>query len=67
MSILWPVIVSALLPSGLHELLKHLPQILRTLRDADREGDDREGDDRSGPRQVDAFRTALPARLRRAA
>ena len=59
--------MSALLPSGLHELLKQLPQILVSLRNADREGDDRSVDDRSGPRQVDAFRASLPARLVRAA
>lgn len=63
MSILWPIIVSALLPSGLRDVLEQLPAIALSLRHADSDGPDRSDDDRSAPRQLDAFRASLPKQL----
>ncbi|MCW5831698.1 MAG: hypothetical protein KIS78_04495 [Labilithrix sp.] len=62
-SILWPIIVSALLPAGLRDVLLQLPDIALSLRLADGEGPDRCVDDRSAPRQLDDFRMALSPRL----
>lgn len=63
-SLLWPAILSALLPLGLHELLERLPTLIVCLDTADQPADARSDDDRSRPRQIDDFRSALPARLR---
>lgn len=62
-SMLWPIIVSALLPSGLRDVLDQLPAIALSLRHADCDGPDRSDDDRTAPRQLDAFRASLPEQL----
>ena len=66
-SILWPTIVSALLPLELGELVALLPQLSARLQRLDRAKDARAPDDRSRPRQVDDFRRLMGARQPKAA
>lgn len=66
-TIMWPVLVAALLPLDLANAIARLPAMLNRLAMLDADGKYRSKDDRSKPRQVDAFRAALGPRLESAA
>lgn len=65
-SIMWPIIVAALLPLDLANAIARLPAMLDRLAALDADGKLRSNDDRSKPRQVDDFRAALVPQLRSA-
>jgi hypothetical protein len=63
-SILWPVLVAALLPLDIEGISARLPMLLSRL--AAMEGKDRGPPDRSRPRQVNDFRAQFSNKIRRA-
>jgi|HubBroStandDraft_1064217.scaffolds.fasta_scaffold351781_2 hypothetical protein len=66
-TILWPVLVAALMPLDLAAVLKRFPRILARLAALDPEGDDRSDDDRSRPRQLEHFRSRFAPCVSKAA
>jgi hypothetical protein len=63
-TIIWPVLVAALLPLDLPRALARLPAILARLDALDADGDYRHERDRSKPHQVDDFRSRFAPRIR---
>ena len=64
-SILWPVLVAALMPLDLADLIARFPRILSRLSELDAEGDFLADHDRSRPHQVDDFRSRFASRVKR--
>jgi hypothetical protein len=63
-SILWPVLVAALLPLNVHNIAAHLPNLLTRIAAMD--GKRRAQRDRSRPHQVDDFRSQFASKTRAA-
>lgn len=55
-SILWPILIAALLPLDLNEIADRLPNIMHRLDALDAMGTSRADKDRSRPRKVEGFR-----------
>lgn len=67
MTLVWPVLVAALLPLDLTNAIARLPRILARLAAIDAEGERRNQKDRSRPHQVDDFRSRFATSIRKAA
>ena len=62
-TVIWPVLVAALLPLNLGEAVDRLPRIVARLAALDAEGERRDQNDRSRPRQIDDFRSRYASHI----
>lgn len=62
-TLIWPVVVAALLPLSLSEAVARLPRIVARLAALNAEGERRDEADRTRPRQVDGFRSRYASHI----